>query len=64
MLLKFLNFCAPPFDAYAVFYAATTSVEFTLTITDTQNGMQKTYSNTLGNSAAPILDIQAFATCP
>ena len=64
MLVKVLNACVPPFDRFWVFSAATTNVEFTLTVTDTQSQRVKTYFNPLGNPAAPIQDTSAFATCP
>lgn len=63
MLVKVLNACVPPFDRYWVFYAATTNVEFTLTVTDTQTGAVKTYTNPLNQSAAPVQDTTAFV-CP
>ena len=47
-----------------MFYAATTNVEFTVTVTDTQTGAVKQYKNKLGQAAAPVLDTAAFATCP
>ncbi len=63
MLIKVLNGCA--FNSrYWVFFAAGTNVEFTLTVTDTQNGSTKTYSNPLNIAAAPVQDTNAFATCP
>ena len=65
MLLKVLDACnLEGFNSYWVFYAATTNVEFTLTITDTANGATKVYGNALGNPAAPVLDTGAFMTCP
>lgn len=64
MLLKVLDACGSEFDSYWVFYAATTNVGFVLTITDTQTGVVKTYSNSVGNPAAPELDTAAFRTCP
>lgn len=64
MLIKVLNACGPPFDAYWVFLAATTNVEYTVTVTDTQENEVKVYSNALGNPAEPVLDTAAFATCP
>ena len=64
MLVKVLNACIPPFDRYWFFYAATTNVEFTLTVTDTQADVIKSYRNPLGRPAPPIQDTQAFATCP
>lgn len=47
-----------------VFYAATTNVDYTLTVVDTQSGESKAYSNTLGQPAPAITDTAAFATCP
>ncbi|MCP4245954.1 MAG: hypothetical protein GY778_02795 [bacterium] len=47
-----------------VFYAATTNVGFTLTVTDTQAGETKQYTNPLGQAAPAITDTAAFATCP
>jgi len=63
MLLKVLNACGFN-QRYWVFYAATTNVEFTLTVTDTQSGKVKVYFNPLDSPAAPIQDVSAFATCP
>ncbi len=63
MLLKVLNGCGIN-QRYWVFYAATTDVEFELTVTDTLTATQATYSNELGNPAPPVLDTNAFATCP
>ncbi len=63
MLIKVLNAC-PLNSRYWVFYAATTNVEFTITVTDTQTSTVKTYSNPLGLAAPPIQDTDAFATCP
>ncbi|HET6986929.1 MAG TPA: PKD domain-containing protein [Kribbella sp.] len=64
LLVKQLNACADPFNHYWTFYAATTNVEFALVVTDTQNGQTKGYFNPLNHSAAPVQDINAFATCP
>jgi plastocyanin len=63
MLIKILNAC-PLNNRYWVFYAATTNVEFKLTVTDTQSGKTKVYFNPLNNPAPPIQDTSAFATCP
>lgn len=49
---------------YWVFAAATTNVEYTLKVTDTQENVVKTYFNPLGRSAPAITDTEAFATCP
>ena len=63
MLIKVLNGCGFN-DRYWVFAAATTDVEYTLTVTDTQENVVKTYFNPLGEAAAAITDTEAFATCP
>ena len=63
MLIKMLNACSLN-NRYWVFYAATTNVEFTVTVTDTLHGVQETYSNPLGTPAPPVQDTDAFATCP
>ena len=65
MLVKVLNACVPALgEKYWVFYAATTNVEFTLTVTDTQTGAVKVYFNPENNAALPIQDTGAFSTCP
>jgi plastocyanin len=65
MLVKVLNACVPALgNHYWVFYAATTNVQFTLTVTDTRSGQVKTYTNALNHAASPIQDTNAFATCP
>jgi hypothetical protein len=62
-LVKVLDGCSIN-SRYWVFAAATTNVEYTLTVTDTQRGVTKTYFNPLGNAAAAITDTGAFSTCP
>ena len=65
MLVKVLNACIPALgNHYWVFFAATTNVQFTLTVTDTHSGQVKTYSNALNHAASPVQDTNAFATCP
>ena len=59
MLFKMLDACSLN-DRFWVFYAATTNVEFTVTVTDTQTGRRKQYFNPLGTPAPPIQDTQAF----
>jgi hypothetical protein len=63
MLIKMLDACGLN-DRFWLFYAATTDVEFTVTVTDTATGQTKTYFNPLGMAAPPIQDTGAFATCP
>lgn len=62
-LVKVINGCSIN-DRYWVFFAATTNVEYTLTVTDTEAGTSKQYTNPLGTPAAPVQDTSAFATCP
>jgi pre-peptidase len=49
---------------YWVFAGGLTNVEVVLTVTDTQTGSVKTYTNPQGTPFAPIQDTNAFATCP
>ncbi len=63
MLIKVLDGCQVN-DRLWVFAAATTTVEYTLTVTDTKLGIIHEYFNPLGNAAAAITDTGAFATCP
>ncbi|HEX9735662.1 MAG TPA: hypothetical protein VGG06_27195 [Thermoanaerobaculia bacterium] len=63
LLTKVLNGC-PINNRFWVFSAATTNVQYTLTVVDTATGASKTYVNPLGTSAASVTDTSAFATCP
>lgn len=63
MLAKVLNGCKST-NHYWVFFAATTNVEFTLTVVDTEAGVTKQYKNKLGHPANAVTDTQAFDTCP
>jgi hypothetical protein len=62
MLVKILDGCEMN-QRFWVFSAATTNVEFELTVTDTWSDTTKTYSNPLGVSADAVTDTSAFATC-
>ncbi len=62
MLVKVLDGCALN-DRFWVFSAATTNVQYTLTVTDTQTGAQVFYTNPLGNDAAALTDTDALETC-
>lgn len=65
MLVKVLNACNPVLgNKYWVFYAATTNVELTMTVIDTQNGAVQVYHNPLNTPALPVQDTSAFPTCP
>ena len=63
MLIKVLNGCVVN-NHYWVLGAASTNVEYTIQVTDTQTGQVKTYSNPLGTQSPAITDAAAFATCP
>ncbi|HVS14226.1 MAG TPA: hypothetical protein VMV46_09895 [Thermoanaerobaculia bacterium] len=62
VLVKALDACAISGNFW-VFFAATTNVEFELTVTDTQSGRVRTYFNPLGQTANAITDTSAFPTC-
>ena len=63
MLVKVLDGCE--FNSHFwVFAAATTNVEYEVTVTDSVTGEAKSYDNPLGQAAPAITDTQAFATCP
>jgi hypothetical protein len=62
-IVKALDGCA--FNSrYWVFASGLTNVEVTLTVTDTQNSVTRTYVNPIGTAFAPIQDTAAFASCP
>lgn len=62
-LLKVLDGCN--FNGhYWVFFAATTDVEFEVTVTDTLHDLTRRYTNPLGNAADTVNDTFAFSTCP
>jgi hypothetical protein len=63
LLVKLVNGCGLN-DRYWLFFAATTNVEFTLTVTDTETGTVRKYFNPLNRAALPVQDTSAFATCP
>lgn len=63
MLIKVLNGC-PLTSTYWVFFAATTNVQFTVTIVDETAGKTRVYFNPLNQAALPVQDTNAFATCP
>lgn len=63
MLIKVIDGCSFN-NRHWVFFAATTDVEYTVTVTDTQENTSKSYSNALGNPSPAVTDTNAFATCP
>lgn len=65
LIVKVLDACThPSFNSFWVFAAGLTNVEVTLTVTDTATNQTNTYGNPLGRPFEPILDTDAFATCP
>jgi hypothetical protein len=62
MLIKILDGCAITHHFW-VFYAATTNVGFTVTVTDTMTGHQAFYNNADLHAALPVQDTAAL-TCP
>ena len=63
MLVKVLDGCALN-DRFWVFAAATTNVEYTLTVTERATGVQRTYENALGVASPATTDTEAFACAP
>jgi uncharacterized repeat protein (TIGR01451 family) len=63
VVLKVLDACSFT-DRYWVFAGGLTNVEVEITVTDTQTGDFKTYPNPQSTPFEPILDTDAFATCP
>lgn len=63
LIVKVLDGCSIN-DHFWVFYGATTNVEYTLTVTDTQTNSVFTADNPFDSPFRPITDTNAFATCP
>jgi CSLREA domain-containing protein len=63
VVVKVLNACGVN-NRYWVFAAGLTDQRVDLTVTDTQTGQVKTYTNPLGTTFRTITDTGAFATCP
>jgi hypothetical protein len=64
VLLKVLNACSSTQPRFWVFSAATTNVEYTITVVDTQEQQARSYFKPQGPPAPAITDTNAFATCP
>lgn len=63
VVVKAINACSFN-NRYWVYSAGLTDVHVVLTVTDTETGTIKTYTNAQGHAFTPILDSSAFATCP
>ena len=65
LIVKVLDACSlPGANRFWVFAAGLTDVEVSITVTDTKTGAEKGYGNDLGTPFEPVLDTDAFATCP
>ncbi len=62
-VVKVINACTFN-QRFWVFAGGLTDVRVDLTVTDTETGAVKTYTNPLGTKFAAIQDTSAFATCP
>ena len=63
MLVKVIDACAD-FGHFWFYAAATTDVEYTITVTDMETGSSRSYFNPLGRASPAITDAEAFSTCP
>jgi hypothetical protein len=61
-VIKVLNACALN-QSFWVFTAGLTNVRVDITVTDTQTGQSKTYTNPLNTKYIAVQDTAAFATC-
>ena len=63
LTIKVLDGCSVN-SRYWVFVSGLTNVEVEVTVRDTQNLLYQTYINPLNTTFAPILDTNAFNSCP
>ncbi|MFI5415493.1 MAG: hypothetical protein ACHQ16_07575 [Candidatus Lutacidiplasmatales archaeon] len=63
VVVKVLNACGPPYNAYWVFASGLTNVGVTILVKDLATNMVQTYSNDVGTPFPPIQDTSAFQTC-
>lgn len=64
LTVKILNGCGLSRPRYWVFMSGLTNVGVQVTVTDTKTGQVKTYNNPRDRTFAPVLDTNAFNTCP
>jgi hypothetical protein len=63
LTVKVLDACVVN-DHFWVFVASGSTVEYTITVTDTHHDVTRTYGNDLGEVPSLLPDTAAFATCP
>jgi len=63
MVVKVLNGCGYN-SSYWTFAGGLTDVQVAMTVTDTQTGATRTYTNPQRTAFQPIQDTSAFASCP
>ncbi len=63
LMVKVLDGCGIN-AKFWVYSSASTDVAYTMTVTDTETGAQKVYSNPLGRIALTVTDNQAFSCTP
>ena len=63
VLVKVIDGCGFN-DRYWVFLSGLTNLGVELTVTDTATGEVVTFDNGVGIDFEPVLDTNAFATCP
>ena len=60
--LKMLDGCS--FNGHHWFFlAGTTDVGFTVKVTDTRTGVERSYENEVGRTAESVIDLESFADC-
>lgn len=64
VVIKVLDACFGSAPRFWVFAAGLTNVETEITVTDTDTGAVKVYTNPLNTPFQPIQDTNAFNTCP
>ncbi len=64
VIVKVLDACSESPPRFWIFLAGATSVQYTVTVTDTQTGGVKVYFYPFNHSAAAVTETGAFATCP
>lgn len=64
LVVKVLDACHDPYRRFWVFAAGLTNVEVWMTVIDTVTQERREYYNPSGTPFDPILDTNAFATCP